>query len=119
MGMFGRSHALLGELPDRLIVLLKVRKVHAAEHVVGLGELNVRVADDLDEVSPGIAKIEKRTGRNPDPGGEDRGACGFLVLDDQAEVAAARGGGIFHLLERQELVAEVDEGHSGLAASEL
>src|SRR3954469_15476529 len=96
-----------------------MRKTHAAKHVIGLGELDVRIADDLDQIAPGVAEVEKWAGRDLDPGGEDRGARRFLVLDHQAEVAAAGRGGIWRLLQREELVAEVDEGHAIFAAAKL
>src|SRR5258706_13316692 len=52
-----RRHALFRQLLDRALVLREVGKAHAAQHVGGLGELDVVVADDLDAVAPGIAEI--------------------------------------------------------------
>ena len=67
-------------------------EAHAAQHVRRLGELDVRVADDLDPVAPGIEEVEKRAGQRLDAGFGERLANGFLVVDDEAEVAAVVGG---------------------------
>ena len=89
-----------------------MRKTHAAQHVCGLGELNVRIADDLDPIAPRIQEIEKRAGQGLDARVGERLADGLLVVDHQAEVTAVVGrlgaaGG-----KRYELVAHVDERHA-------
>ena len=62
---------------------------HAAQHVIGLGELDVGIADDLDQIAPRIAEVEERAGLDGYAGFDQAPARRFLVLDDQAEVTAA------------------------------
>lgn len=76
----------------------------------GLGELDAGVADDLDPVAPGIEKVEKRPGQHVDPGLRQGPADRLLVVDDEAEMPPVVGRLTAALLERQELVAQVDEG---------
>ena len=84
---------------------------------LGLGELDVVVADDLDAVAPGIAKIEEGSVDQGDSGGVERLAGRLLVIDHQAEMAAVVRRLPAALLQGDELVAQIDEGHGvGLAA---
>ena len=77
--------------------ILQMGEAHAAQDVVGLGELDVAVADDLDAVAPGVAEIEERAGQELDAGGDQRLARRVLVVDDRvvaavvARLAAAPG----------------------------
>jgi len=50
-------HALLGQLPLRMLVFGEMRQTHTTQHIGSLGELDVVVADDLDAVAPGVAKV--------------------------------------------------------------
>jgi hypothetical protein len=50
-------HALLGQLPLCMLVFGEMRQTHTTQHIGGLGELDVVVADDLDAVTPGVAKV--------------------------------------------------------------
>src|SRR5215468_6181747 len=104
-----RRHALFGQLLDRVLVLREVGEAHAAQHVGGLGELDVVVADDLDAVAPGIAEIEEAPGQRLDAGLGQRLADRFLVVDHQPEMTAVVGRLRAALLQRDELVAEIDE----------
>jgi hypothetical protein len=54
-----RCHCLFGKLLDRLRGLGQVRQTHAAEHVRGVRELDVVVADDPDAGSQGSYKLRK------------------------------------------------------------
>ena len=49
----------VGEFLPGLVVLVE-REAHAAQHVRRLGELDVRILDDLDAVAPGVEEIEER-----------------------------------------------------------
>jgi hypothetical protein len=85
-----------------------MRQPHTAQHVGRLGELNVLVADDLDAIAPGVQKVEERTGEGLDPRFGQCRARGFLIVDDQPEMASVVGGLGASPLERNELVAEID-----------
>src|ERR1700739_4153048 len=50
-------HALVGQLPLRVLVLGQVRQTHAAEDVGGFGELDIVVANDLNAVAPRVAEV--------------------------------------------------------------
>jgi hypothetical protein len=50
-------HALLGQLLLRMLVLGEMRQTHATQHIGSLSELDVVIADDLDAVAPGVAKV--------------------------------------------------------------
>ena len=78
------------------------------------GELDVVIADDLDAIAPRIAEVEEPAGNDVHTRIRERRANGFLVVDDEAEVSAVVGALCPPFLEREELVAEVDEG-SGVA----
>ncbi len=89
-------------------------KPHAAQHVRRLRELDVVVADDLDAVAPGVAEVEEAARQRLDARLDQRVAHGLLVVDDEAEMTAVVGGLLAALLQRDELVAQIDEGR-GLA----
>ncbi len=92
------------------------------QHIGGLGELDVVIADDLDGVAPRIA----RKSRNR-PGGASSAGLGhaaartrLFIVDHQAEVAAVSSGALgAALLQGDELVAQVDERHAGGSAAQL
>src|SRR6185369_10782178 len=96
-----------------------MREAHPPKHVPILGELDVGVADDLDEIAPWVAEVEERARLDSDACRLDRRSSGFLVLDHQAEMAAAGRRGVGRFLQREEMVAEVDEGHARLLAAKL
>jgi hypothetical protein len=54
-----QHHALLGQLLLRMLVLREMRQTHTTQYIGSLGVLNVVVADDLDAVAPGVAKVEE------------------------------------------------------------
>src|SRR5262245_60085379 len=103
------SHALLRKLLDRFLVLGEMRQSHATQHVRRLGELNIVVADDFDAVAPRIPKVEKRAGQWFDPGSGQLLADRLLVIDHETEMAAVVGGLLTPLLQREELIAKIDE----------
>ena len=74
------------------------------------GELNVGVADDLDAIAPRVEKVEKRAGQGLDAGIRQRPADDLFVVDDEAEVTAVVGRLFAAFLQRDELVAKIDEG---------
>src|SRR5438270_3660625 len=96
-----------------------MRKLHAAEHIGRLGELDIIVADNLDAVAPGIAEIEKASGQRRDACLRQRLANRLLVVDDETEMAAVIGSLAAALLKRQELVAKVDESRILAPAAQL
>src|SRR5262245_56256584 len=96
-----------------------MRQSHATQHVRRLGELNIVVADDLDPVAPWIPEVEKRAGQRFDTGSGQRLADRLLVIDHETEMAAVVGRLLTPLLQREELVAEIDEGRCLALAAEL
>src|SRR5215469_17867834 len=109
-----RGHALVLKLLDRARVLRQMREPHAAQHVRRLGELDVVVADDLYAVTPGVAEIEEPAGQRMDARRRQRAAHRVLVVDHETEMTAVVGGLGAALLQREELIAQIDE-RRGLA----
>src|SRR5262249_12264268 len=89
------------------------------QHVGCLGELDVVVAHDLDAIAPGIAEVEEAAGQHLDASRLQGAPRRLLVVDHQAEMAAVVGRLLAALLERDELIAEVDEGHGLALAAQL
>jgi hypothetical protein len=89
-----------------------MRQPHAAQDVRRLGELDIVVGDDLDAITPWIEEIEKRTWQRLDAGVGQCFAHGVLVIDHKSKMAAVVGVLLTALLQRQELVAEIDERRS-------
>src|SRR5262249_47531704 len=104
-------HALGGQLLLGAGVLGQPRQPHAAQHVGGLGDRDVAVADDLDPVAPGVAEIEERSGQQLDARRLQRPPRRLLVVDHEAEMPAIVGRLLASLLEGDELIAEIDERH--------
>ena len=90
-------------------ILREMRQTHAAQHVRGLGELDVGVADDLDPVSPRVHEIQERAGEGGDARVGKRLPDRILVIHDEAEMTAVVRWLLATLLQRDELVAEIDE----------
>src|SRR5215468_2189636 len=109
-----RGHAFVLKLLDRVLVLRQMGEPHAAQHVRRLGELNVVVADDLEAVAPGIAEIEEPARQRLDARRRQRAADRVLVIDHETEMTAIIGGLGAALLQRDELIAQIDE-RRGLA----
>src|SRR5262249_47027798 len=109
-----RGHALVLELLDRALVLRQMGEPHPAQHVRRLGELDVVVTDDLYSVAPGVAEIEEWAGQRFDPGRPQRAAHRVLVVDHEAKMTAVVGGLGAALLQREELITQIDE-RRGLA----
>src|SRR5262249_50281493 len=89
-------------------------ETHSAQHVRRLGELNVVVADDLYPVAPGVAEIEEPGRQRLDARGRQRAADRVLVVDHETEMTAVVGGLGAAFLQREELIAQIDE-RRGLA----
>jgi hypothetical protein len=53
---------LLGQLAEGRLALLQSIQAHRSENLRRLGELDVPVVDDLDQVAPGIAEVEPAAG---------------------------------------------------------
>src|SRR6185312_4240909 len=96
-----------------------MRQPHAAQDVWRFGELNVFVADDLHAVSPGVEEIEERARQRLDACGRQRCTDSILVVDHEPEVSALVGRLGPTLLQREKLVAEVDESRSFARAAQL
>src|SRR2546423_1348469 len=96
-----------------------MRQPHTAQYVRRLGELDVVVADDLDAIAPRIEKVEEPAGQWSNARAGQRLAHGLLVVDHESEMAAVVGGLGTALLEREKLVAEIDEGRSAALAAKL
>src|SRR5262249_50599588 len=109
-----RGHALVLKLLDRALVLRQMGEPHAAQHVRRLGELDVVVADDLYPVAPGVAEIEEPTRQRLDARRRQRAAHRVLVVDHETEMAAVVGALDAALLQREKLIAQIDE-RRGLA----
>src|SRR3546814_1076531 len=77
------------------------------------------MADDLVAVAPGIEESEETPGQRLDSGLRQRLAHRLLVVDHQAEVAVVVGRLAAALLQREELVAEIDEGGGLAPAAQL
>src|SRR5207245_2688154 len=76
-------------------------------------------ADDLDAVAPRVPEIEKPTRQRLHARLGQRLADRLLVIDHEAEMTAVVGGLGTALLERDELVAEIDEGRILALAAKL
>jgi hypothetical protein len=109
-----RRHALAGQLLYRVLVLGKMRQPHAAQHFRRLGKLDVFVADDLYTVTPRVEEIKKRTGQWVHARLRQRLADGVLVIHDESKMTAVVSGLGATLLQREELIAQIDKGR-GLA----
>src|SRR5262252_3743524 len=96
-----------------------MREPHPAQHMRRLGELDVVVTDDLDAIAPEIEEIEKRTAQRLDARGRERAPHRVFVVDDQSEMTAAVGRLRAALLQREELVAQVDERRGLALAAQL
>src|SRR5262245_9500350 len=114
-----RGHAFVLELLDRALVLRQVGEPHPAQHVRRLGELDVVVPDDLYSVAPGVAEIEEAAGQRLDPRRRQRAAHRVLVVDHESKMTAVVGGLGAALLQRQELIAQIDEGRGLALAAQL
>src|SRR5262249_23265234 len=114
-----RGHALVTELLDRLGVLGEMGEPHSAQHVRRFGELDIVVADDLDAIAPRIEEIEKWTGQRLEPRRRERAAHRVLVVDHESEMAAAVGRLRAAFLQREELIAQIDERRGLTLAAQL
>ena len=96
-----------------------MRQPHALEHIRRLGELDVVIADDLDAVAPGIEEIQEPAGQRLDAGLRERLADRVLVIDHEPEMTPVIGGLLAALLQREELIAKIDEGRGLALAAQL
>src|ERR1044072_5892677 len=94
-------------------------QTHAAQHVWRLGELDVVVPNDLDAVAPRVEKVEKPARQRIDAGLSQRLADCVLVVDHEAKVAAVVSGLGTTFLQREKLVAQIDEGRGVALAPKL
>jgi catechol 2,3-dioxygenase-like lactoylglutathione lyase family enzyme len=102
-----------------LLGLVQVVQAHPAKDLGCLRELDLPVVDDLDLVAPGVEEVEAPAGLELDAGVNERLARRLLVVDDETEVARPIRGLRSPLGERDELVAQIDEGHAPGAAAKL
>src|SRR5712671_1432886 len=93
-----------------------MRQSHPAQYVWRLGKLDIVVADDLYPVPPRVEKVEEPAGQRIDArAGQCRADC-FLVVDHKSKMATVVSGLGTALLQREELVAKVDESRSAALA---
>src|SRR5271168_809143 len=74
-------HALFGQLPLRVLVLVQVRQTHAAEDVGGFGELDIVIANDLNAVAPRVAEVKEWALERRNACSLEAGARRLLVVD--------------------------------------
>src|SRR5262245_61033520 len=112
-----RGEPLLAQLGQCRVGLAEL-EVHATEDLRRLGELDLVVLNDLHTVAVGIEEVEPPARENLRSRRRQRLPHRLLVVDDEPKVAVRvrRSGAAAH--ERQELIAEVDEGGAGGAAAE-
>src|ERR1700686_4704167 len=96
-----------------------MRKSHAAQHVRRLGELDIVVADDLYAVAPRVEEVKKLARQRLYACVGHRLADCVLVIDHKSKMAAVISGLRPALLEREELVAQIDEGRGAALAPKL
>src|SRR6185312_16601486 len=94
-------------------------QTHAAQHVWRLGELDVLVADNLDAVAPGVEKVEKRAWQRFYPLVSERLTDGLLVVDHKPKMTPIVSRLSSASLQREKLVAQIDESRSGALAAKL
>src|ERR1700693_3290081 len=87
-----------------------MRQSHPAHDARRFGELDVVVADDLYAIAPRVEEVEKLAWQRLDACVGQRLADCVLVVDHQSKMAAVISGLRAALLEREELVAQIDEG---------
>src|SRR5260370_1089402 len=105
------GHGTVGKLLLRLVVLGE-RQAHAAHYTGRLGELDVRVLDDLEPVAPRIEEIEERAFDKTRAGGFRQLDHAAAVVDDKAEMPLldAVDRMVGHQGHVDELISHVDEG---------
>src|SRR6202040_1813345 len=118
-GILAHRHPFFRQLLFRAFVLGQLLQAHAAQNVWSLGELDIVIAHNLDAIAPGVAEIEKRTADRLDPRHLEGGARRLLVIDNEADMTAVIGGLFASRLQRDELVAKIDEGHRPALATQL
>src|SRR6476469_5831529 len=86
-----------------------MRQSHAAQDVLRLGELDICVTDNLDAIAPWVEKVEKRAGQRLDACFGQRLADDILVVDHKPKMTSLVCRLSSTFLQREELVAQVDE----------
>jgi hypothetical protein len=87
-----------------------MRQSHATKHVRRFGELDVVVPNDLHAVAPRVEEIEKSTWQRLDARCYQSVADGVLIVDHQSKMTGLVGGLGTARLQREELIAQIDEG---------
>ena len=90
-------------------------KTNATEHTLRLRELHLAVFHDLPLISPRVEKVV--TADHLRPRGSRAPNDRRLVVDDEAVVAGCEG--LVCALERDELVAHIDERHPATSTAQL
>src|SRR3954447_2421025 len=103
------GEALVAQLGGGRVGLAEL-EAHPGQDLLGLGELDLVVLDNLDAVAVGVEKVEAAAGQDLGARGDQCPARRLLVVDDKPEVArrVGRAGAAFH--QRKELIADVDKG---------
>ena len=103
------SEALGSKLGEGRFALAELEP-HPPQDPLGLRELHLVVLDDLDEVAPGVEEVEPAARADLHAGGFESAPRRLLVVDHEPEMAGAVRTTRAALHEREELVADVDEG---------
>jgi hypothetical protein len=96
-----------------------MRETHATQNVGRLGELNIVIADDLDAVAPRIAEVEEAAIYWGDASSQKSAPGRLFIIDNKTEMAAIIRGLRATLLKGDELVTQIDEGHTITLATKL
>src|ERR1700730_9248348 len=96
-----------------------MRESHTAQHVRRFSKLDILVCDDLYPVAPRVSKVEKRSGQGLDGRVDQCLASGLFVIDYKSKMTSIVGGLGTALLQRNELVSQVDERHGIAFAAKL
>src|SRR6266849_6248181 len=96
-----------------------MRESHTAQHVGRFRKLDILVPDDLYAVAPRVSKVEKRSRQGLDAGVDQCFASGVFVIDYKPKMTSIVGGLCTALLERNELVSQIDERHGIAFASKF
>src|SRR5713101_1514970 len=96
-----------------------MRESHTAQHVRRFSKLDILVRDDLYPVAPRVSKVEKRSRQGLDTRVDQCFASGLFVIDYKPKMTPIVDGLCTALLERNELVSQIDERHGIAFASKF
>ena len=88
-------HSLFPKLGNRAYGFSEINEPHPLQHLGSLGELDVSVFDNLDEVAPRVKKVEKAALDHRSASCGSKCAHRRAVIDDKAEVSVLVAMGSF------------------------